>query len=243
MNLPQWKVAIAWFSIMMACCFLVQECAAQSLPFAYVKHKSYEVYYDMQRMSPVFVVYTLTQKDFAGSAQIGSRHFKKDSKLPRPWVSDDDFRNSGYVRGHLCPAGDRDSDKTLMKDTYYCSNIVPMSMVANSGSWRKVEQMCRDLCKPECRLLISVMPVFMDGDTLKIGKHRVSVPSQIVKHVKCLVHPEECITFLGDLSQKSQAGSLGDTESSGKIKTCNTYLSKLLCSGDERLIMLIDRYF
>ena len=110
-----------------------------------VKHDAFVSYYDTQLLQPVFVYYELEWPQFAGSVKVGSHRFKVDTKLPRPRVKDSDYQNSGYVRGHLCSAADRDSRKDLLKETYLTSNLVPMTMVCNSGRFKQMEDSCRAL--------------------------------------------------------------------------------------------------
>lgn len=110
-----------------------------------VKHDAFVSYYDTQLMQPVFVYYTLEWPQFAGAVKVGSHRFKVDTKLPRPRVKDSDYQNTGYVRGHLCSAADRDSRKDLLKETYLTSNLVPMTMVCNSGKFKQMEDSCRAL--------------------------------------------------------------------------------------------------
>lgn len=120
---------------------------AQTLGLVVAKHDAFVSYYDTNTGCPALVTYELSQQDFAGSNKVGSRRFKMDTKLPRPRVKDSDYQNTGYVRGHLCSAADRDSRKDLLKETYLTSNLVPMTMVCNSGPWRVVEEACRDHAK------------------------------------------------------------------------------------------------
>lgn len=110
-----------------------------------VKHDAFVSYYDTQLLQPVFVYYELEWPQFAGSVKVGSHRFKVDTKLPRPRVKDSDYQNTGYVRGHLCSAADRDSRKDLLKQTYLTSNLVPMTMVCNSGKFKQMEDSCRAL--------------------------------------------------------------------------------------------------
>lgn len=191
MNVPRWKVYLAYLCMLVACSMWCYECHGQSAPLEYVKHKSYEVYYDKQAQTPLVVIYDVQLSDFAGTEKVSTRHFKKDTKLSRPWVSDDDYKNSGYVRGHMCAAGFRDSNKALMKDTYYCSNICPMTMVCNSGSWKVQEDFIRAKCSGGCKLRVVAVANFREGDTIRIGKHGVRVPGYFVRYVKCLVHSNE----------------------------------------------------
>lgn len=120
---------------------------AQTLGLVVAKHDAFISYYDTNTGCPALVTYELSQADFAGTNKVGSRRFKMDTKLPRPRVKDSDYQNTGYVRGHLCSAADRDSRKDLLKETYLTSNLVPMTMVCNSGPWRVVEEACRDHAK------------------------------------------------------------------------------------------------
>lgn len=110
-----------------------------------VKHDAFVSYYDTKLLQPVFVYYELEWPQFAGAVKVGSHRFKVDTKLPRPRVKDNDYQNSGYVRGHLCSAADRDSRKDLLKETYLTSNLVPMTMVCNSGKFKQMEDSCRAL--------------------------------------------------------------------------------------------------
>lgn len=110
-----------------------------------VKHDAFVSYYDTQLLQPVLVYYELEWPQFAGEVKVGSHRFKVDTKLPRPRVKDSDYQNTGYVRGHLCSAADRDSRKDLLKETYLTSNLVPMTMVCNSGKFKQMEDSCRAL--------------------------------------------------------------------------------------------------
>lgn len=226
------RIIVLWCLVALLFCVCVVKACGQSVPLAYAQHKTYEVYYSLEDRSPLFVVYDLCLADFAGNAKVTTRHFKKDTQLPRPWVQDDDFKNSGYVRGHLCAAGDRDSDKAKMKDTYYCSNIVPMPMIINSGPWKKAEDRIRAMAKPECTLVVAAWPIFMNSDTTFIGRHRVRVPSGMVKVARCKVHPTEFFTMV----TKFADGTTRPHES-------DTYSSVIENILDERVKVLFRRYF
>lgn len=142
--------------------FCIRSIHAQSLPLVRAQHESFVSYYDLEKHNPALVVYPLEFSHFAGSAQIGNRHFKMDTQLPKPRVKDSDYSNTGYVRGHLCSAGDRDSNRSWLKETYLTSNMVPMTMVCNSGQFKAIEDSCRALAMQGHRLLIGRAPVYSD---------------------------------------------------------------------------------
>lgn len=173
------------------------KCNAQDFPFIKVKHDSFVSYYDTQTHNPALVVYQLEYSHFSGHAKVGNRHFKIDTQLPRPRVKDSDYTGTGYVRGHLCSAGDRDSDKAWLKETYYTSNLVPMTMVCNSGAWKVIEDSCRLLATRGHRLLIARGPLYdytvnvlQDVIQKSAERHQkdtfIEVPDGFFCAVKCL---------------------------------------------------------
>lgn len=170
--------------------FCCMQCRAQTVPLVRVAHDSFTSYYDLQTHCPALVVYQLEARHFSGSYKIAGRHFKMDTQLPRPRVKDGDFSGTGYVRGHLCSAGDRDSDKAWLKETYLTSNLVPMTMVCNSGAFKAVEDSCRRAALAGHRLLIARGPIHEFCDTISaatIGSRvTIRVPAAIFSFAKCL---------------------------------------------------------
>lgn len=160
-------------------------------PLQIVHHDAFDSYYDITTKNPAMVVWTLEPADFAGNYKPTTRHFRFDTQLPRPRVTDDDFKGSGYVRGHLCPAADRDSNKKLLKQTYLTSNVCPMTMNCNSGPWKVLEDSCRILARYHGKLLIAAGPVFMNCNTKCSGEFKLIVPDGFYRIVKCLVHSGE----------------------------------------------------
>lgn len=140
--------------------FAVQAVHGQSVPLVRAQHDSFVSYYDVQIHNPALVVYVLEASHFAGSYKVKGRHFKMDTQLPRPRLKDAAFTNSGYVRGHLCSAGDRDSNKAWLKETYLTSNLVPMTMVCNSGPFKAIEDSCRALALMGHRLQLARGPLY-----------------------------------------------------------------------------------
>lgn len=162
----------------------------------YVERESFSSLYDNDARCPLVVWYTLCLTDFAGNAKVGTNRFKVDSKLPAPRANDDDYRYSGYVRGHMCAAADRDSNKKRLKETYLTSNLVPMQMSVNAGTWKMAEDSIRRMAMRGCRLRVLSGSVFTESDTTTIGRHRVRVPGSFIKVAVCELHPDEVLTFL-----------------------------------------------
>lgn len=159
-------------------------------PLVQVTHESYDSYYDLSAYNPAVVVWYLDFEDFKGDLKPSTRRFKTDTKLPRPRVKDEDLKGSGYVRGHLCPAGDRDTRKDLLKETYLTSNMTPMTMVCNSGPWKMVEDTCRVLAKRHGKIKVAAGTIFLDDSLGVEYLGRIKVPVAFFRVVRCVSHPE-----------------------------------------------------
>lgn len=145
----------------------------------HVKHETYEILYNQDLLTPECVYYTLQEANFKGTQRSKPKYFKADYLLPPPRRKNKDFRFTGYQRGHLCPSGDRDSRKDWFKDTFFTSNIVPMTPVVNAGVWKDIETECRNLATdghvlkiacgiiaPRCNTSYSRTGVYYVPDTL-----------------------------------------------------------------------------
>lgn len=168
---------------------LVFSQVATSQPLVKCSHDAFVSYYDLDSRNPALVVWNLSLDDFKGNLKVKSRHFKADSQLPPPRVKDGHYKGSGYVRGHLCPAGDRDTNKRLLKETYLTSNLTPMTMVCNSGPWKLVEDTCRVLARKHGRMISAAGTIFLD-DSLGVYRFcNIKVPAAFFRIVRCTSHP------------------------------------------------------
>lgn len=152
----------------------------------HVKHQTYEILYNQDLLTPECVYYTLQASDFKGTQLSKPKYFKADYLLPPPRRKDKDFRFTGYQRGHLCPSGDRDSRKDWFRDTFFTSNIVPMTPSVNAGVWKDIETECRSLVLSghKLRIVCGVLPGC--GNTNPSGLKQWFVPDSLYKVARCI---------------------------------------------------------
>ena len=76
-----------------------------------------------------------------------SNDFRPDLDLPEGCDSarPNDYRGSGYDRGHLVPSGDRTNRLEDNSATFIMTNIIPQAPANNREVWRELEEYCRDL--------------------------------------------------------------------------------------------------
>ena len=147
-------------------------------------NSTYVVVYDCDSHCPVSVSWVLRPADFAVRRDRVAKYFKQDGRLPKPRVKDIDFRNSGYMRGHMCPAGDRTLTKAKQKETFLMSNIAPMTAVLNCGRWSDLEVKTRRLAGLYDSVRVHVGALFLSADSIYIARGRIRVPSHFFHEVR-----------------------------------------------------------
>lgn len=95
--------------------------------------------------------------------------FKEDPMITNPAHRStlDDYKNSGYSRGHLCPSGDRLCSVEQNKQTFYLSNMQPQDQGHNAGAWGKLESAVRDTYAPKCDTLYVVKAATIDDNHIQ----------------------------------------------------------------------------
>lgn len=172
-------------------CLMIPSSFAVAQPFVQAKHLTYDVIYDYGHMSPAAVTYVLQASDFTGSQRQKPKHFKMDRRLPPPRVKNSQFTFSGYQRGHLCPSGDRDARKDWFRDTFYTSNIVPMTPDVNAGVWKEIENQLRATSYHGHILRIACGPLPERRTPVSNTREDPLVPNYLWKMVRCILHPNE----------------------------------------------------
>lgn len=90
--------------------------------------------------------------------------FQQDPEIPaNEQTSPDDYRESGFTRGHLCPSGDRLYSAAQNKQTFYLTNMQPQIQGHNGGVWGKLEEKVRAWAG-RCDTLYIVKAATIDKD-------------------------------------------------------------------------------
>ena len=100
-----------------------------------VKHKYYTLSYSEKNEQAEWVFYLLTKANSVGAVERGN-NFRPDPSVPTGSASLLDYRNSGYDKGHLCPAADMSFNAQAMSETFYLSNMSPQVPSFNRGIWK-----------------------------------------------------------------------------------------------------------
>lgn len=133
------------------------------------------------RKVPSWVGYEMKPEQLAGQAR-RPHHFRRDPALQHEGARDEDYRGSGYSRGHMAPAADFGWSAEALRATFVLSNAVPQVQSVNAGSWARLERAVRRLGTDADVVYVFSGPVF-EGPAEVIGEGRVAVPSSFFKVV------------------------------------------------------------
>lgn len=93
----------------------------------------------------------------------------------------EDYRRSGYDRGHMAPAADMASIKA-QDQSFSLANMVPQLPELNRGLWSRIEGTTRRLARQYGEVYVVTGPAFI-GKNLSRLNGRVIVPSHVFKAV------------------------------------------------------------
>lgn len=148
-----------------------------------INYEGFIVCYNSAAKIPQWVAYELQAWETYGEATRGGRKFRPDNALPYPQAEDDDYRNSGWARGHMVPAADFKWSSNAMDDTFYFTNCCPQNSSLNGGMWSTLEKKVRDAARNYGSAWVITGPVTGSGKYGKIGKNRVAVPDAFFKAI------------------------------------------------------------
>ncbi len=146
-----------------------------------IHHTYYSLSYQEAHEQPEWVAYILTRKSLQVPNVSREKYFVADDSVSTISATSDDYKNSGYTRGHLVPAGDMAFDTLAMRESFLMSNISPQLRQLNNGIWRDLEEHVRDWTYHADTLYVISGPI-LTNPIKKIGrKNKVSVPNAFYK--------------------------------------------------------------
>ena len=155
-----------------------QPAKMNGVPEVILKRTGYIVSYNTKTNIPNWVAWHLTAEHTSGSVERHHEVFHEDTDAPTPRVTDEDYFNSGFDRGHMCPAGDNKWDRKAMNETFLFTNICPQVHALNGDVY------------------IVCGPILDDPQPRTIGRRKVVVPKRFFKVILCLQDGPKAIGFI-----------------------------------------------
>lgn len=153
-------------------------------------HTGFALVYDEEHEQARWVAYELTRDEVYGIHERRD-NFRSDPTIRSGSADLDDYRGSGYDRGHLVPAADLPWSEESMGDSFYMSNMSPQEPSFNRGIWADLEATIRTFAATEGSVYVVTGPVLTDSPYDTIGDNGVSIPNAYYKVVLDYNEPEK----------------------------------------------------
>src|SRR5664280_1062977 len=176
--------------------FLFGQCALLPISTTHevIKHTFYTLSFSKKDEQAEWVAYLLTRSMITGQAERGN-NFRPDPSVLNGSAQLSDYNNSGYDRGHLCPAGDMTFSDEAMSETFYLSNMSPQTPAFNRGIWKSLETLVREWAGEYDSIFVVTGGILKESKGL-IGIDGVTVPSRFYKVVYDITGEKKMIAFI-----------------------------------------------
>lgn len=178
-------------------------------PEQILKRKGYTTSYNSRTKTPNWVAWHLTKSHTYGSFQRSQEVFSEDTDIAGgSRATNNDYYNSRYDRGHMCPAGDNKWDQQAMTESFLFTNVCPQNHGLNKYEWNDLEILCRDWAREYGAVDIVCGPLYSSaGERFRvgggsqieqktIGRNKVWVPNAFFKVVLCRQGRPKAIGFV-----------------------------------------------
>jgi len=144
----------------------------------FISHFAYDLVYNEIHEQAKWVFYKLDSSRINGPISRTDK-FKIDPLIETGSANHNDYRGSGFDRGHLAPAGDMTWSLQAMNESFYYSNMSPQVPSFNRGIWRKLESKVRSWVTDFDSIYVTTGPV-LELNLSSIGEG-VSIPKYFYK--------------------------------------------------------------
>ncbi|MAY82893.1 MAG: DNA/RNA endonuclease [Flavobacteriales bacterium] len=186
-----------------------------------IRHYAFTLQYNEEYEQADWVAYELTSNECIPRVK-RSDNFKSDPKVITSSAEDEDYKGSGYDRGHIAPAADMAWDLRAMHESFFYSNMSPQDPSFNRGIWKKLEAQVRSWAMHYRRVQVVSGPI-IENPYSSIGPNEVAIPQYYYKAL--LIEQDSSYLSLAFIlpNQRSSDGletfivSVNDLESRTKI--------------------------
>lgn len=153
----------------------------QSTTKVILNNKFYILSYNEKYEQAEWVAYELSKEQVV-NAKFKRPYFIQDKRVITRSADWRNYKSSGYDKGHLCPAADREYSKAAYESTFLTSNISPQKHDFNSGIWNRLEEKTRYWAVKYDKLYVITAGV-LQPKLKTIGYEKVAVPQFFYKIV------------------------------------------------------------
>lgn len=169
-----------------------------------IEKEYYTLKYNEKFEQAEWVAYELTRDEVLGPTKRKDT-FKADPSIDTGSATLDDYKGSGYDRGHLAPAADMKMSSKSMSDSFYMSNMSPQAPGFNRGIWSLLESYVRTWAYENESIYVVTGPVLTNNGYPTIGNNEVAIPEYYFKVILDIIGDEiKAIGFILPNEKSSQ---------------------------------------
>ena len=146
-----------------------------------VEYTQFTLSYNEEHEQAEWVAYELT-KDEAQMEMDRCDCFASDANITTGSANVNDYRSTGFDRGHLSPAADNNISSAANRESFLFSNMSPQLPGFNRGIWAELEEWVRSQAKEHDSIYVVTGPVFINNLGI-IGNNKVSIPGYFYKTI------------------------------------------------------------
>lgn len=145
-------------------------------------YNSFAIMHSGKSHTSIYVAQRINKEQVEPQITRGTRFFA-DARLPQEERAElEDYRESGFDRGHMAPAGDMATEEA-MAQSFSLANMVPQYPINNRKSWAGIEKATRKyVMRAAGDVFVITGPVFGPSPQT-IGLSQVWVPQHLFKLV------------------------------------------------------------
>ena len=158
--------------------------STSGVPEVYLERMGYTVSFNPQTNIPNWVAWELNPTRLVERESRSDRFVPDPDISPSRAITTDEYKGSGWDRGHMCPAGDNRWHWRAMDESFYMTNICPQNHNLNRGDWKELEEACRRWASLEPVYIVCGPILYAKPKYGYIGKrHQIRVPDAFFKVV------------------------------------------------------------
>ena len=161
-----------------------------------IHYPGFDVFFSRDNHQPYYVSWVLTPENVRNVTYPRTNNFRPDPDVAES-ATIQDYKKSGYDRGHMAPSADFRYDLEAQEATFFLTNICPQHNQLNTRAWKNLEDQCRNWAERDSTIIIVCGPVLSDYLTHTIGDTEVTVPDRFFKVVLApYANPPRAIGFI-----------------------------------------------
>ena len=146
-----------------------------------VQHVTYTLNYAETYEQAKWVMYKLTKNHLQLNIAKRENNFREDPFVKTGSALPEDYKSSGYDKGHLAPAANMIWSEVTMSESFYMSNISPQVPAFNRGIWKELENYERQWANYFGEIWVVTGPILKNGLPTIGRKNKISIPEAYFK--------------------------------------------------------------